>query len=94
MSSLAAMYASETQRQGGTRARAYVVRQACQRAMRELRELEDFARLDLDDALLAARVREVHECLTERVSNGRRGVGLSRAQMEQVVERFEAGLPR
>lgn len=65
--------------------RGFVVRQLCRKAIEPMRELEDWARLNLCDERLAARARECHEEITLRILNGRYSVGMSRAQLEQAL---------
>ena len=60
------------------RDRRFQVAQFCQRAIRVLREAEDWALIEEYDPVLAARFRESYECITERVINGKYGHGLSR----------------
>jgi len=50
--------------------RSYDIRQKLRPAMLALRDTEDWARLELQDELLATRIREIHESLTEDVLNG------------------------
>lgn len=50
-----------------------LVRERVSRSVNVLREAEDVARLELRDDLLADRLREQHERITERVLNGKRG---------------------
>lgn len=71
-----------------TRDRRWMVRQSCSKAIAILRQLEDWARLDAKDDVLAGRIRECHEEITTRVLNGRVGRGLSRKQLEQALEYF------
>lgn len=65
--------------------RLYIKTQ-CNSAIRILRELEDWARLEEENDALADRFRECYECITERVLNGRKGIGLSRRQMQDVID--------
>lgn len=68
--------------------RRYIVTQVCDRAIFELRWLEDLARLAFKDDVLADRARECHEEITTRILNGSVGKGLSRKQLEQALEYF------
>lgn len=90
MSSLVQQFRDEAHRQGGdeVKARGYVVRQLLDRITRDLRELEDFARLDIRDDPLADFAREGYEHLRVRAHN-RLLHPLSYKQLEDVVAYFE-----
>lgn len=49
----------------------YELQQRIRPAMLALRDAEDWARLELHDALLADRIRGIHESLTDDVLNGK-----------------------
>lgn len=49
-----------------------LIREQVYRAIKELREAEDLARLTLRDDVLADRLREQHERITDRVLEGKR----------------------
>lgn len=72
--------------------RRFIIKTYCGNAIHALRELEDYARLEINDEVLADRARECHEEITTRILRGRKGVGLSRKQLEQALEYFEPKL--
>lgn len=67
-------------------ARRYAVHNSLRRAARELRDLEDFARLTLNDDLLAQRVRDVYETIADDIYDG--GWKRSRAERARLWDRY------